>query len=658
MPNKPDTVLRTQPTTSATADLSQSSTNLSSATGGAYETSSARTAIGTDARAILVRFDAATGESGMLVFHGSAAGTSYGYRVDVTSDALRLVDDTNGVVLSIDLPGVDGTADTFSAQFCTRANPLTTGASDAFVTEGIVYNETDSLVSVAQATHADATVSSSENISIGGYYDGTATLASQYSNTIREARIGSRWHSTAEFWEDYGTGETSSGTGAQVDDPLPPVPASFGSDAEFAGPAYLHAGAQVRAVSRRLLSPIVNYYNPQANYVGGWHALREEVNGTWYDATNAVAGFADGPNGATDRGRDFEYSNNNLFVATDSTVGSQLISGTTDFWISCRVKWESFGNTGWMCAANGGSNGTHSVWLGFTTGSNLRTGWAPSGSNATAVTGSTTLSTGTWYHIAALYTHSGGNRTATLYIDGVSDGSGTLGQPSATANTVVVGGTNVITRPFDGVMTELKIEPMDETSSSSVSYSMSFEAGLPTGDLNPHNPIAWWRMHQPSDGYAPARNYIDVDLGGSTYKAHAGLCWRRPVPPMADRAEVRVICDVQFRPLSGVGSHDEIVVAVVSSTKRPGQFVLVGQATDTNYTTATISSSSSSDEYVLEFSTDLDLARDPAGMSNIYVATRMESGSPTGDTWISVKAVHVTPYAKTPGSSLPLAPGA
>ena len=67
MPNKPDTTLRTQPTTSATADLSQFATNLSSATGGAYETSSARTAITMAGRAILVRFDATNTDSGTPV---------------------------------------------------------------------------------------------------------------------------------------------------------------------------------------------------------------------------------------------------------------------------------------------------------------------------------------------------------------------------------------------------------------------------------------------------------------------------------------------------------------------------------------------------------------------------------------------------------------
>ncbi|MGB0878833.1 MAG: LamG domain-containing protein [Mycobacterium sp.] len=662
MPNKPDTILRIVTATSATADQSQNAANLTAATGGAYEATSTRTAISGVAREVSAVFQASdTGSlDGTIVYHGNTGHTTYPYELDTNSGNFRVRDNSNGSYIDVPLPGVTSTTHTYAAQVSWRTNPATTGTSDAALCEVYLENQTAGDIAVHSATLTNLAPSGTDNFSYGGRYDGTATLANAVGGTITEVRVGTRYHSTAEAYEDYGTGETSTGSGAINPDPIMPIPAALGTDGAMAGPAYLHAGAQAKASARRLASPIVNSYHPNAYPVGGWSSVFEEVSGTFYgyndfSSPDVLATFSDGPGGANDRARDIENGRNQYWDAVDSDLCDQLTDGATDFTLSCWVTPESYpATTMWIFAVldSGVANCPLVVWVNGS--GQLVCGWEVSGTYTTVATSTSAIGTGSAVHLAVVCTHSGGTRTARMYIDGTQDGTGSAAQPTHNPTDVMVFGSTIASRGFDGLVHEIKIEPTAEGSEVGEGRNVDYEAGLPAGQLNPLAPLAWWRFHQPSDGYAPARNFSDIELGGDTYKAHANLYWRRPISPMFSQAKVRVLCEVTF---TGTGNHDAIAVAVVSSTRRPGQLGIIGQPTATNYTAETIAATSSGDEYELEFSTALDLARDPLGLSHVYVATRIGAGSPTGDTFIAIKSVHVTPYQPTPGGSLPLAPG-
>lgn len=651
--NRPDTVVRTEPISSATADLSQYGTNLSAATGGAFEATSARAALDGDGRSISLYIDVDNTSSGTIVYHGNTAATSASYSVTVASSVISLVCDTT-TVASLTIPGLGGTPISVYVEISTRANPLTTGASDTHTTEIAVYNGTD--WATATADHATFATSSAYNLSIGGQYDGTATLASQYSDTINNVRIGARFHASTELAEEISE-STSTGSGANIPEPLAPMPSSMGADGEFAGPAYAYAGAQAGSTHRRLLSPLVNYYNPQAMPFGSYWAVRDEITGISYKAlaSSAVAGFANGPGGALDRARDFT---SDYFTAEDPDLNT-FMNGT-DFVISAWVYTDTIGADQFIFSQYAGSS-TYGALFYITAAGNFRFLWSSGG--ARLVTGATTLSASTWYHLAVSVTHSGTNRTATLYVNGVQDGTGTFDYASLAADdTHTIGARDSgLSGPVDGRIAEIMIR--EDGGGAQLTELLTFEATRPTsvlaeftgaGIYTPWRPIRYWRFHQPSDGYVPARMFADVDIGGSTYKAHANLYWKSPVPPNCTHAKVTVTLETDFHT---TGTSDTVSVALVSASARPGSFVIAGTPQEFYYTTETSTAATTTGTTLetLTFSTDLKLARDAQDMTNLYVATRI--GTQTGDTQFRIKSVSLEPYSQTPAATYPLVIG-
>ncbi|MDC7243662.1 MAG: hypothetical protein PQJ44_06975 [Sphaerochaetaceae bacterium] len=80
--------------------------------------------------------------------------------------------------------------------------------------------------------------------------------------------------------------------------------------------------------------------------------------------------------------------------------------------------------------------GTGRDWVQTSTTNTIR-----SRLGGTTTVGSTTLSGSTWYFLAA--TFPGGTDTLTLYVDAVSDGSGSITGESVTSNTLIVGDNGV-----------------------------------------------------------------------------------------------------------------------------------------------------------------------------------------------------------------------
>ena len=103
---------------------------------------------------------------------------------------------------------VNAAADLYLAWF-TRPNPLTTGASDALMSEFAVYNITTAAwVEIEQVAHAVPTVNTGWALHAGGFWDG-ATFGS-LSGQIEDLRIGVALdHSTAELAEDFVASRTA-----------------------------------------------------------------------------------------------------------------------------------------------------------------------------------------------------------------------------------------------------------------------------------------------------------------------------------------------------------------------------------------------------------------------------------------------------------------
>ena len=111
--------------------------------------------------------------------------------------------------------------------------------------------------------------------------------------------------------------------------------------------------------------------------------------------------------------------------------------------------------------------------------------------NAVILTSSTSLSVGTWYHIAFTRTGSTGNWDYVFYLNGVADGSvtGSTVNPGTQERTCIgrIGDLNGFY--FSGNLDEVAIWDTDQTANISTIYN----SGVPNSLLS-LNPVGYWRV--------------------------------------------------------------------------------------------------------------------------------------------------------------------
>lgn len=147
--------------------------------------------------------------------------------------------------------------------FCwsTRANPDTTGAGDALISELSIYGHTDAAFEeVPQWTHAIGTIyDPSVSLSVGGYGNAFGWILD--SRQVHAARIGAAWHTNVEFAEDWIAPRSAHGSALpQVLEPLVLGETSqIGRESELIGSANIGAVAASANANRvRMLSNLVN----------------------------------------------------------------------------------------------------------------------------------------------------------------------------------------------------------------------------------------------------------------------------------------------------------------------------------------------------------------------------------------------------------------
>ena len=362
MSSKADTVFRSI-TPNLQNDVSQEFTNITSTTGGAYEAPSARTAIEYTGRELTVVFTASTSSSGTILYRGDTSATNVDFDIDVSSSALRLTD-ANGLLLSVTIAGVSASALPFNAHFCTRPNPETTGASDAYTTECVIEDVAGGKWAHGRVNHANAAHTASHNFSVGGRWNGTA-LANAYSDTIASVRVGTRFKSSTEFKVDFSaTATPTPSTGENQAAPFVAVDGSseIGDGGSVAGPAYQISGVQVRDCARRLASPLQNtrFHLPETqgrtNLVRTTLNSRDEIyliQGTEPGAANPDHG--DGPSGFPEVCREFGTASKFAFEeSTGSTPSFITDLQGSNFTISCWVRPDSFPNDMVIAGLTGG----------------------------------------------------------------------------------------------------------------------------------------------------------------------------------------------------------------------------------------------------------------------------------------------------------------
>lgn len=152
------------------------------------------------------------------------------------------------------------------------------------------------------------------------------------------------------------------------------------------------------------------------------------------------------------------------------------------------------------------------------------------------VTGSTSITTNTWYHGAVTYS---GN-DAIVYLNGSQDGSGTISRTSYSSSTTLIGGHADLTASgfseFDGMIDEFAV--FDSVLSASQITSI-YNSGAP-GDLTSLSPVGWWKMGEgigdtDSGGGAPANTdvvgtVVDQGSGGNNATTASAPIYSSDIP--------------------------------------------------------------------------------------------------------------------------------
>jgi hypothetical protein len=251
--------------------------------------------------------------------------------------------------------------------------------------------------------------------------------------------------------------------------------------------------------------------------------------------SNAIKGQASSGGSSFLNEYSFEFDGNTDYIEIADADNLSFGNGTTDLPFSISA-WVKIGQT----TAQGivtkyGSTSATREYLFYTTGGKLRLLLWGNGTNNLA-TGTTNLSTDTWYHVACTYDGRGGSTAyngITLYINGVAESVTTSGggytAMSNTSQRVEIG--KYLTNELFGNLDETAIFTT-ELSQSDV--SAIYNNGVPNNlnDLSTP-PLSWWRMGDAATW--TGKNWFLTDQGSG---GNNGISATLPAPPTAPSTDV------------------------------------------------------------------------------------------------------------------------
>lgn len=203
---KDDTVFCCKLSDPAT-DVSQFERAWTASGTGAYRSSASEWQIdgSGDGRTVEAEFTWATGDGTAVIARVGDPSTtlpSSSFSLWVDAGVLQAYVGTTKVC-EIALPESSASRCRFVAWWGTRPNPLTTGASDALVSELLVRNATEGRWSeMDMGTHAVSTTDPTWTASVGGRWNG-ASFLNPLAEAIIACRLSATYHSSVEFGEDF-----------------------------------------------------------------------------------------------------------------------------------------------------------------------------------------------------------------------------------------------------------------------------------------------------------------------------------------------------------------------------------------------------------------------------------------------------------------------
>jgi len=228
---------------------------------------------------------------------------------------------------------------------------------------------------------------------------------------------------------------------------------------------------------------------------------KECVQGEIYHATDTgffyVAEVTAGANDATlSKFGEPAFTNNLYSLSFDGTndyllMGTSAISLDTNFTISAWFKPTSNALSGYDFICGWGNNASGQARVMQILNSKLSFEIYFS-----RISGSTTLLADTWYHGAVTFS---GNDVE-IFLNGSSDGAGTLSRSSMASSLTFAGGTPAMTAvgfvPFSGLIDEFAVFDKVLTSTEISTLRGGVSAGTLGSpvDISSLKPVGWWRM--------------------------------------------------------------------------------------------------------------------------------------------------------------------
>ena len=214
---------------------------------------------------------------------------------------------------------------------------------------------------------------------------------------------------------------------------------------------------------------------------------------------------------------DFDGSNDKVAISYDSSLD---ITGALS--ITSWVKFDSIGNYPMIYTKGKYSDNLVGLqFYVFSPSGQAELAFYDGGSGGAPSYGSTSLSTGVWYHVAVTRSAS---RGITLYLNGEVDGTDTrTGSPSTGTKDFNIGSDST-GNYLNGLIDEVAV--FNSVLSASDITSI-YNSGLPN-DISSLNPVGWWRMGDNDGG--TGTTITDQGSGGNDGTLTNGPTFSTTVP--------------------------------------------------------------------------------------------------------------------------------
>lgn len=246
----PDTVFYSESATGSSAsdlanDLSQRNTDLSVGTNVVYEASSTRM-LPTDERSYDWLVDLNDADTGYMISYGAQ-------RVTITAGVVSLVVNSS-TVLSHTISTIDNSDQRYLICVTSERNPLTTGASSAWVSTIQIFDVTNDVYEQTVGSHAAVSQTSTTVVLLGQNAGGT----NAFTNRCYAIRVGTAFHSSVATRESFISNATAPSSLVSPSRRSILAPEPLAEDGEFAGPVVLRTAQDAAERDLWLSGPLVN----------------------------------------------------------------------------------------------------------------------------------------------------------------------------------------------------------------------------------------------------------------------------------------------------------------------------------------------------------------------------------------------------------------